>query len=78
MSNYCICTPDKNRGWTLNPLSGMWVCSMCALPSKATYEIENSDVICDICGYPDWWTDNDCPACGGMDWDSSLDNVASN
>jgi hypothetical protein len=22
------------------------------------------DIVCDTCGYPDWWVDNDCVDCG--------------
>lgn len=33
-----------------------------------------SDIVCDTCGYPDWWVDNDCADCGGMTFDTALDN----
>jgi hypothetical protein len=33
---WCRCVPDKNRGWSLDYVRGVWVCSMCHEPSKAT------------------------------------------
>jgi hypothetical protein len=40
---WCHCVPSagSQRGWTLNPLNGLWVCSICRLPSKATYELSD-------------------------------------
>ena len=36
-SEWCHCVPAQNRGWSLNPLTGVWVCSICSNPSKAVY-----------------------------------------
>jgi hypothetical protein len=26
--------------------------------------LDGTDKPCQVCGFPDWWTDNDCEACG--------------
>jgi hypothetical protein len=47
-SEWCVCVPPSGsqRGWTLNPLTGVWVCSICRNPSKATYlSLDNLPVI---------------------------------
>jgi predicted amidophosphoribosyltransferase len=71
--NWCHCVPanGSSRGWTLNPLNGVWVCSTCRLPSRATYEVED---ICCECGFPSWWVDNECPECG-MSFDEAMSEV---
>lgn len=33
------------------------------------------EIVCVVCGYPDWWVDNDCAACGGMTIEEATQEV---
>ena len=81
--DWCHCVPSagSQRGWTLDPLLGLWVCSTCRNPSKATYDaafledrFNMDEDTCATCGYPAWWTDNDCEACA-MSWAEAMSEV---
>jgi hypothetical protein len=43
MSDHCTCVPPSGsqRGWTLDPASDLWVCSICRKPSKATLALSD-------------------------------------
>jgi hypothetical protein len=34
---------------------------------------QKKENLCNSCGYPDWWADNDCSDCGGMTHQEALE-----
>jgi hypothetical protein len=35
----------------------------------------SEEVSCKVCGFPNWWADNDCTACGGMSYEDAQKDI---